>query len=130
MWTNFEVLRSVYRRIDALLGAAAHAGEDAPMVHHTRPSADAPLLQAALTEWVDQTLVRRGLFRRVGEARGWADVEHEAVQCVKKVQTAGFATLHAVAAAAREGTLNAALKAGTRQGEKAPSKCKSCHTKK
>ena len=54
-------------------------------------------------------------FRRVGEARGWADVEHEAVQCVKKVQTAGFATLHAVAAAAREGTLNAALKAAGRK---------------
>ena len=27
-------------------------------------------------------------------------------------------------------SMNAALKAGTRQGEKAPSKCKSCHTKK
>ena len=27
-------------------------------------------------------------FRRVGEARGWADVEHEAVQCVKKATNA------------------------------------------
>ena len=55
------------------------------------------------------------LFRRVGHAREWKDVDKEAAECVKKVQMAGFATVVAVAAGAADGTLNAALKAAGRK---------------
>jgi hypothetical protein len=57
----------------------------------------------------------RQLFRRVGDVRGWKDVEREAAECVKKVQMAGFGTVAAVAAGAADGTLNAALKAAGRK---------------
>lgn len=57
----------------------------------------------------------RQLFRRVGRARGWKDVERDAAECVKKVQMAGFGTVAAVAAGAMDGTLNAALKAAGRK---------------
>lgn len=57
----------------------------------------------------------RQLFRRVGQVRGWKDVEREAEGCVKKVQMAGFGTVAAVAAGAADGTLNAALKAAGRK---------------
>lgn len=57
----------------------------------------------------------RQLFRHVGHARGWKDVEREAAECVKKVQMAGFGTVAAVAAGAADGTLNAALKAAGRK---------------
>ena len=57
----------------------------------------------------------RSLFRHIGSLRGWKDVEREAVECVKKVQMAGFATVAAVAAGAADGTLNAALKAAGRK---------------
>lgn len=55
------------------------------------------------------------LFRRVGHARDWRDVDKEAAECVKKVQMAGFGSVAAVAAGAADGTLNAALKAAGRK---------------
>lgn len=57
----------------------------------------------------------RSLFRRLGMQRGWKDLEREAVECVKKVQMAGFTTVASVAAGAADGTLNAALKAAGRK---------------
>jgi hypothetical protein len=51
------------------------------------------------------------LFRRLGEARGWRRVDEEAAHCVSKERMAGLGSVALVKEAARDGSLNAALKA-------------------